>query len=141
MQHCNCVVELSNLDLEREKEGGEARAEQHVTKGLRGQAMRGPAQRSADLHPQTCWPCWLSPPGFSGRPGCAFHCQPMGTLCVSSSPSLFLHVLVESQGWSTASCGTVPLTVPLQGFEGRAAGSISHHGPTTSSSEHKATLS
>lgn len=64
MQHCNCVVELSNLDLEREKEGGEARAEQHVTKGLRGQATRGPAQRSADPSPKDTLALLAQPTGL-----------------------------------------------------------------------------
>lgn len=36
VQHCNCVVELSNLDLESEREGGKAGAEQHIAEQLRG---------------------------------------------------------------------------------------------------------
>lgn len=50
VQHGNRVVELSNLDLRREKEGGKAGAEQ-VSKGLG--AGRGTGQNSADLHPRT----------------------------------------------------------------------------------------
>lgn len=34
VQHRNCVVELSYLDLEREKEGGKAGAQQHVARQL-----------------------------------------------------------------------------------------------------------
>jgi len=36
VQHGNCVVELSNLDLEREKQGGKAGGEQHIAKRLGG---------------------------------------------------------------------------------------------------------
>lgn len=42
VQHGNCVVELSNLDLRKEKEGGKAGAEQHVAKGLGAGRDTGP---------------------------------------------------------------------------------------------------
>lgn len=51
VQHGNCVVELSNLDLRKEKKGGKAGAEQKVAKGLGAGGDTG--HHPADLHPRT----------------------------------------------------------------------------------------
>lgn len=89
VQHGNCVVELSNLDLRKETEAGEAGAEQQVAKGLgagrtqgsppqtltRGLGERaGTAPRLGGRQAGLCQP--LPEPGHSVPPG-----SPIPVLC------------------------------------------------------------
>lgn len=104
MQHRNCVVELSYLDLEREKEGGKAGAQQHVARQLRGctRRVRGAALRG--LLPKGVVTRWLC-----GEARVCLSLLDLGTLCVSRAqfPSCTL--------WWEAAASSQKAAVPVPG--------------------------
>lgn len=119
MQHGNCVVELANLDLRKETEGGKAGAEQHVAKGVGVGGTQGSTQQ-------------IFTRGLTDRAGTAFRAAreaglclslpDLGTLCASREPNS-LPVLWGMPRPHPAGCdaAVVPIPGPPQGFGGRTA--------------------
>lgn len=130
VKHRNRVVELPNLDLEREEEeGGKARAEQRVAESPRGRA-RG------DIGAALGRPLPKDVLTTAGKPCRAFLCWTLGTVCALEQP----RSLPACPGGKQGGTAMLPILGPPRAFSGRATISSPHHGPTIPTPEHRTTL-
>lgn len=119
MQHGNCVVELANLDLRKEKEGGKAGAEQHVAKGVGAGGTQGSTQQ---IFTRGLTDCAGTASRAAREAGLCLSLPDLGTLCASREPNS-LPVLWGMPRPHPAGCdaAVVPIPGPPQGFGGRTA--------------------
>lgn len=120
VQHRNCVVEFSNLDLEREKEGGNAGAEQHVAKRLKGGARRDYGAVPSRPSPKDVLTTLAQPTGLRGEAVLCLSLLDLGDfVCLKRAqfPSCVLWWKAEAGSQQAA----VPQWCPSQGHHRASA--------------------